>query len=181
MTQDLDSFDVIVIGAGPPGENAADYAVRGGLSAALVESELVGGECSYWACIPSKSLLRPVETLSLAKGLPGVPIGDALDVEAVLARRDKFVGNHDDSSQVKWADGAGITVIRGFARITGEKQVEVSGPEGATRHLTARQAVVLATGTAAAVPPIPGLREANPWTSRDVTNMHEVPGRIVVI
>src|ERR1700744_910125 len=98
-----DRFDVIVTGGGPPGENAADYAVRGGLSAALVETELVGGECSYWACIPSKALLRPIETLSLAKGLPGVPVGAAVDVDAVLKRRDRFA-DHDDSSQVHWAE-----------------------------------------------------------------------------
>lgn len=181
MTEDPDSFDVIVIGAGPPGENAADYASRDGLSAALIETELVGGECSYWACMPSKALLRPVETLGLAKGLPGVPVGDALEVDAVLARRDKFTSNHDDSSQVKWAERVGITVIRGFGRLDGDKRVEVTTPDGNTRALTARHAVVLATGTSAAVPPIPGLREAHPWTSRDVTNLHEVPDRIVVI
>jgi dihydrolipoamide dehydrogenase len=176
-----DRFDVIVIGAGPPGENAADYAHQGGLSAALVESELVGGECSYWACMPSKALLRPVETLALAKALPGIPVGERLDTEAVLARRDVFTHHHDDSSQVDWAHGAGLTVIRGRGRLAGPRTVEVESADGSTRTLSAVHAVVLATGTSAAIPPIAGLRDASPWISRDATNLHHVPERIVVI
>jgi pyruvate/2-oxoglutarate dehydrogenase complex dihydrolipoamide dehydrogenase (E3) component len=175
------SFDVIVIGAGPPGENAADYAHKGGLSVALVDSELFGGECSFWACMPSKALLRPIEVLGLAKAMPGVGVNDSLDVAAVLDRRDTFTNHHDDSSQVEWAENAGLTVIRGRARLDGERTVVVAPTDGPSRTLHATHAVVLATGTSAAVPPIPGLREAQPWTSRDVTNLHQVPPRIVVI
>jgi pyruvate/2-oxoglutarate dehydrogenase complex dihydrolipoamide dehydrogenase (E3) component len=179
-----DTWDVIVVGGGPPGENVAQYAIQGSdRTAVIVEAELVGGECSYWACMPSKALLRPVEVLAGARALPGVAemLSGSLDVAAILARRDSFTSNHDDSSQVEWANGVGIDVVRGRGRLAGEKTVEVTASDGAVRTLHARLAVVVATGTTAAVPPVPGLREALPWTSRDVTNLHEIPRRVAVI
>ena len=179
------TWDVIVIGGGPPGEIAAQYAIQGSdRTAVIVEHELMGGECSYWACMPSKALLRPIEVLDAARHMPGVSgiVGDrGLDVPAVLARRDSFTSDHDDTSQVKWANDTGIDVVRGHGRLVGEKLVEVTEPGGGTRLLRARHAVVLATGTTATVPDLPGLRDALPWTSRDVTNLHEVPRRVAVI
>jgi pyruvate/2-oxoglutarate dehydrogenase complex dihydrolipoamide dehydrogenase (E3) component len=180
----VSTWDVIVIGAGAAGENAAQYAIQSSdRRAALVEPELVGGECSYWACMPSKVLLRPVELLDDARAVPGVSqmLSGSPDLEAVLERRDSFTHHHDDSSQVKWAKGAGIDVVRGRARLAGEKTVELTEPDGSTRTLEARQAVVVATGSTATVPPVDGLREARPWTSRDVTNMRELPERVLVV
>lgn len=176
-----DTFDVVVIGGGPPGENAAQYAVQGGLTAALVEAELVGGECSYWACMPSKALLRPIEVLATAQAVPGVSVSGELDVAAILARRDEFNSHLDDASQVEWAKGVPIEVIRGHGAVTGEKTVAVTAPDGTTRTLTARQAVVIGTGTVATVPPVDGLAEAQPWTSRDVTNVHVLPRRVLIM
>jgi dihydrolipoamide dehydrogenase len=181
QAQDTDTWDVVVIGAGPVGENAAQYAIQGSeRTAVLIEAELVGGECSYWACMPSKALLRPVEVLSAAHHLPGV-LGTRLDPTGILKRRDAIIGNRDDSGQVEWARGAGIDVIRGHGRLTGTRTVEVTEPDGTVRAIEARQAVVLATGTTAAVPGVPGLREARPWISRDATNLAEVPRRVAII
>ncbi len=175
-------FDVIVVGAGPVGENVADRAHRGGLSAAVVEAELVGGECSYWACMPSKALLRPGQALSEAADVAGArqAVTGPLDADAVLARRDSFASGWDDAGQVGWLDGAGIELLRGHGRLAGPRRVAVE-TASAPVLLEARQAVVIATGSDAAVPPIPGLAEVEPWTSREATSAHEVPADLVVL
>jgi pyruvate/2-oxoglutarate dehydrogenase complex dihydrolipoamide dehydrogenase (E3) component len=176
------TYDVVVIGAGPVGENVADRAVQGGLTAVIVESELVGGECSYWACMPSKALLRSSSALRAARRLPGAreAVTGELDVAAVLARRDEFTSHWKDDGQVAWLDGAGIDLVRGHGRLAGVRVVEVSHDDGITT-LTARRAVVIATGTAALLPDIPGLRAAEPWTSREATSVQAVPGRLAIL
>jgi dihydrolipoamide dehydrogenase len=170
-------FDVVVIGGGAVGENAADYAGRAGLSAAIVESELLGGECSYWACMPSKALLRTGHAVAALRRLPGTVA--EFDPKAVLARRDGITHGWDDSGQVEWAEGAGITVLRGRARITGERSAVLDGPEPLT--LTARHALVVCTGSRPVVPPVPGLDSVRTWTSRDATSAKEIPGRLGVL
>jgi pyruvate/2-oxoglutarate dehydrogenase complex dihydrolipoamide dehydrogenase (E3) component len=175
------TWDVIVLGGGSSGENAAQYAIQNSeRTAVIVEAELLGGECSYWACMPSKALLRPVEILDVGRALPGVSV-DGPDLQAVLKRRDRFTHDHDDSGQVKWANDNGIDVIRGRGRLAGDKTVEVVAGDGTAQTIVGRHAVVIATGTTASVPPIEGLRDAEPWTSRDVTNLREVPNRVAVI
>ncbi|MFC4033199.1 dihydrolipoyl dehydrogenase family protein [Streptomyces polygonati] len=181
---DRSEWDVIVLGGAAAGENVAQYATQfSDLDAVIVEAELVGGECSYWACMPSKALLRPADVLTNGRHVPGVSslvAGRGLDVPAVLARRDTVVNGLDDASQVKWALDTGIDVIRGYGRLTGERTVEVVTAAGDSRTLTARHTVVIDTGSCTTVPPVPGLAEAGAWTSRDVTNVHEVPRRVVV-
>ena len=180
-----DTWDVVVIGGGPAGENAADYSTRGSdRTAVIVESELLGGECSFWACIPSKTLLRSVQLYRDATRMAGTATRlstRGIDVKAVLARRDAFTHDRDDSSQVSWAEGAGIDVVRGAARFTGVRAVEVSDGDGPPRTLHARHAVVVATGTTAVIPDTEGLRQALPWTSRDVTSLRQVPRRVAIL
>jgi pyruvate/2-oxoglutarate dehydrogenase complex dihydrolipoamide dehydrogenase (E3) component len=173
-------FDVVVIGGGPAGENVADHAIRGSdRTAAIVEAELVGGECSYWACIPSKALLRPLDVLGAARHLQGIRGPLEVDPAGLLARRDTWVGGYDDSGQVSWAEGAGISVVRGRGRLAGERTVEVTAADGSVHSLRARQAVVLATGSVPVVPP--PLRGIGAWGSRDVTAVTDVPGRLAVV
>jgi pyruvate/2-oxoglutarate dehydrogenase complex dihydrolipoamide dehydrogenase (E3) component len=179
----MTSYDLIVIGAGPVGENVADRAKQGGLSVLVVESELVGGECSYWACMPSKALLRSGSALRAARAVAGsreAVTGD-LDVAAVLRRRDSFTSSWSDEGQVGWLDGIGVDLARGHGRISGPRRVTVTAPDGSVTEHEATHAVAVSVGTAALLPDIPGLAEAQPWTSREATSAEIVPASIVVI
>ncbi|MEY9775186.1 pyruvate/2-oxoglutarate dehydrogenase complex dihydrolipoamide dehydrogenase (E3) component [Arthrobacter sp. MW3 TE3886] len=184
MTAQIErEFDVIVIGAGAVGENVADRVVRGGLTAVLIEAELVGGECSYWACMPSKALLRPGTALHGAQTVPGAQeaVTRTLDPAAVLKRRDYFTSNWQDDSQVKWVEDTGIELIRGHGWITAPRQVEVAGLDGNGYALTARHAVVVATGSAPNQPPVEGLHDVEYWTTREATSARAVPARLAVL
>ncbi|MFJ4708841.1 dihydrolipoyl dehydrogenase family protein [Streptomyces anulatus] len=176
-------YDVVIIGAGPVGENVADRARAAGLSAAVVESELVGGECSYWACMPSKALLRPVVARADARRVPGLSaaVRGPLDVEAVLAHRDEEASHWKDDGQVAWLESVGADVHRGTGRLTGPRAVTVTAPDGTEHRLTARHAVAVCTGSRAVVPSLPGVEEARPWTSREATSAKEAPGRLVIV
>jgi pyruvate/2-oxoglutarate dehydrogenase complex dihydrolipoamide dehydrogenase (E3) component len=176
-------YDVVIIGAGPVGENVADRLVQGGLTAAIVERELVGGECSYWACMPTKALLRSAAALRAARQVPGAreAVTGAVDAAAVLARRDSFASHWKDDGQVGWLESAGIVLHRGQGRIESTGAVEVTADNGVTTTLTARHAVVIATGSSALLPDVPGLIEASPWTSREAAAASAVPGRLAII
>ena len=176
-------FDVVVIGAGAVGENVADRAAQGGLSVVLVEAELVGGECSYWACMPSKALLRPGTALHAAQTTPGAKeaVTRTLDAAAVLKRRDYFTSNWQDDSQVAWVKDSGIDLIRGHAWLTAPKSVQVAGLDGTSHQLRARHAVVLATGSVPNTPPVEGLEDLQVWGTREATSAREVPERLAVL
>ncbi|PFG34821.1 dihydrolipoyl dehydrogenase family protein [Sanguibacter antarcticus] len=177
------TYDVVVVGAGAVGENVADRAGRTGLSVVVVEQELVGGECSYWACMPSKAMLRPGAVLAAARAVPGAAeaVSGTIDTTALLARRSAFTSHWDDASQVSWLDGAGIALVRGAARLTGPRVLEVTSDDGSVVTLTARHAVVLATGSEPVIPDIDGLVRSAPWTSREATSVEDVPASLAVL
>jgi pyruvate/2-oxoglutarate dehydrogenase complex dihydrolipoamide dehydrogenase (E3) component len=179
----MDTYDVVVLGAGPAGENAAGRAAGHGLSVAIVERELVGGECSYWGCIPSKTLLRPGDVIAAARRVPGASaaVTGRIDVAAALARRDEMISGYDDEGQLPWLADNHIDLVRGHGRLAGERAVDVTTADGAVRRLTAAKAVVVATGTEPLIPPVPGLEAAAPWDNRTATGAKEVPRRLLVL
>jgi dihydrolipoamide dehydrogenase len=175
--------DVVVIGAGAVGENVADRTAQGGLETVIVEEELVGGECSYWACMPSKALLRPGAALRAARSVAGAAeaVTGGLDAHAVFRRRDRITHDRDDASQVEWLDGAGIALVRGHARLSGPRRVAVTASDGSVTELVARHAVAVCTGSVPVLPEVPGLADVDPWTSRDATSASEVPATLAVL
>lgn len=174
----IHEFDVVVIGAGPAGEVFAGQSADAGLRTALVEQHLVAGECSYYACMPSKALLRPGEVLDEGRRMAGVKqmLGGSLDAEAVLARRDEVIHNLDDSSQLQWLQDREIELFRGSGVICGEREVRI-GEE----VLVARRAVAIATGSSASIPPVPGLAEAPIWNNRQGTTAETVPESLIIL
>lgn len=181
--QESSAYDVVVLGAGPVGQNVADRARAAGLTVAVVERELVGGECSYWACVPSKALLRPVIAVADARRVDGArqAVTGRLDTDRVFARRNHYVSDWDDTGQAEWVKSIGADLFRGHGRLDGPRRVTVTRDDGARLTLTARHAVAIATGSLPLLPDIPGAREARPWTNRNGTDSSTVPGRLAIV
>jgi pyruvate/2-oxoglutarate dehydrogenase complex dihydrolipoamide dehydrogenase (E3) component len=180
---EVGEVDVVVIGGGPTGESLAARTVQGGLSTVVVEADLLGGDCLYWACMPSKALLRPLHALAAARRVPGAreAVTGSINAAAVFEYRNSFTSTWDDSPQVQWAVGANIRVVRGYGRLAGDKRVEVTTADGATATITARHAVVVATASTPFEPAIEGLADTPHWGSREATSAKEVPARLVVL
>lgn len=178
-----ETYDVVVLGAGPVGQNVADRARAGGLRVAVVERELVGGECSYWACVPSKALLRPVIAISDARRVDGAreAVDGSINTAGVFGRRNRYVAHWDDTGQADWVSGIGATLIRGDGRLDGPRRVVVTKSSGESVALTARHAVVICTGSRPALPDLPGITEARPWTNRQATDNSTVPDRLAIV
>jgi pyruvate/2-oxoglutarate dehydrogenase complex dihydrolipoamide dehydrogenase (E3) component len=179
-----EDFDVVIVGGGVGAVAAARNLSSANLAVALVEDRLIGGECHYWACNPTKTLLRPIEVFNLAKAVPGVReaiSGDGPDVAAVFAKRDAIIDHLSDQDLVAALRQAGIAVFHGFGQLSGQRTVRVAYADNSEDVLTARHAVVVATGTRPTVPEINGLAQARPWTNRDLATMTQVPPRALVV
>lgn len=177
--------DVVVLGAGPAGETVVGQLADGGLDVVLVEPRLVGGECAYWGCMPSKALLRPPALLAEARRVPGVRelVHGELDPQVVLDRRDEVVHELDDAPKIGWLDERDVRLVRGRGRLVAERTVEIirDGEDRPAERIVARRAVVVCVGTRPSFPPVDGLREAAGWTNREATTAEQAPGRLLVV